>query len=62
MPKAEGVPVKGYFYWSLMDNLEWRWGEAKRFGLYYVNFKTQQRILKQSGKYYREIIRGNALL
>ena len=59
---AEGVPVKGYFYWSLMDNLEWRWGEAKRFGLYYVNFKTQKRILKQSGKYYREIIRRNALI
>jgi beta-glucosidase len=56
-----GVPVKGYFAWSLMDNFEWAYGYSKRFGLIYVDFETQQRILKSSAKWYGQVIRGNAI-
>lgn len=55
----EGVPVLGYFHWALMDNFEWAQGYGKRFGLAYVNFDTQERILKDSGEYYRKIIESN---
>ncbi len=58
---AAGVPVKGYFVWSLLDNFEWAYGYAQRFGLVYVDFQSQRRILKDSGKWYREVIRGNGL-
>lgn len=54
-----GVPVKGYFVWSLLDNFEWAWGYSERFGVVYVDFETQQRILKQSAKWYMQIIRDN---
>lgn len=57
----QGVPVAGYFYWSLMDNFEWAWGYAKRFGLVWVDYKTQSRTPKQSALDYREIIRSRAL-
>ena len=40
---AEGYPIKGYFLWSLMDNFEWADGYTKRFGIHYVDFKTQRR-------------------
>lgn len=56
-----GVPVKGYFVWSLMDNFEWAYGYSKRFGLIYVDYETQQRILKSSGKWYGQVICDNAL-
>lgn len=52
---AEGVPLKGYFVWSLMDNFEWGFGFSKRFGLYYVDYATQQRYLKNSGAYLAEV-------
>ena len=55
----EGVAVLGYFHWALMDNFEWAQGYGKRFGLAYVNFDTQERILKDSGAYYRKIIESN---
>jgi beta-glucosidase len=58
---ADGVPVKGYFAWSLLDNFEWAEGYAKRFGLVYVDFATQQRILKGSGEVYASIVAQNAL-
>jgi beta-glucosidase len=56
---AEGIPVKGYFQWSIMDNFEWREGFKERFGLIYVDFQTQQRILKDSACWYRETISRN---
>ena len=54
--KAQGVDVRGYFYWSLMDNYEWDSGYAKRFGLVHVDYATQQRTLKDSAHWYRRAI------
>jgi beta-glucosidase len=58
---ADGVPVKGYFAWSLLDNYEWAEGYAKRFGLVFVDFATQQRTLKDSGEFYASVVAANAL-
>lgn len=57
----QGVKVKGYFCWSLMDNFEWAWGYTRRFGIVYVDFATQQRIPKDSAKYYAEVVSQNAV-
>lgn len=57
----EGVDVKGYFYWSLMDNFEWAWGYDKRFGLVRVDYDTLERTLKDSAKEYRQVIAARAL-
>ena len=54
----EGVPLKGYFIWSLMDNFEWAEGFSKRFGLHYVDYTTQKRILKDSGRYYADVAKS----
>jgi beta-glucosidase len=59
---SEGVPVNGYFLWSLMDNFEWTDGFEKRFGLYHVDFKTQRRTARLSASFYRETIGRNALV
>jgi beta-glucosidase len=56
-----GVPVKGYFAWSLMDNFEWSYGFTKRFGLIYVDYETQQRIPKSSARWYGQVIRENTV-
>lgn len=56
---SEGVDVRGYFAWSLLDNFEWAKGYTARFGLVYVDFDTQQRILKDSAKFYSEVIKSN---
>ena len=56
MPSTQGVPVRGYFYWSLMDNFEWAWGYEKRFGIVRVDYQTQQRTVKDSGHAYAKII------
>ena len=56
-----GVDVRGYFYWSLMDNYEWAWGYEKRFGIVRVEYDTQERVVKDSGARYREIIASRAL-
>jgi beta-glucosidase len=59
---AEGAPVKGYFQWSLMDNFEWCDGFGTRFGLVYVDFKTQKRTPKISADYFREAAASNAVV
>ena len=56
-----GVDLRGYFVWSLMDNFEWAEGYAKRFGIVHVDYTTQQRVLKDSAKWYREVIRRNGV-
>jgi beta-glucosidase len=59
---ADGVPVKGYFLWSLMDNFEWTAGFGNRFGIVYVDFKTQERTPKVSASYFREAAARNAVV
>jgi beta-glucosidase len=54
---ADGVPLSGYFVWSLLDNFEWAWGMSRRFGLVHVDFETQRRTVKDSGRWYAEHIR-----
>ena len=58
---SEGVPVKGYFLWSLLDNFEWADGYGKRFGIIYVDYATQKRTPKLSSEFYRTVIARNAL-
>ena len=58
---AEGIPLKGYFLWSLLDNFEWCWGYSKRFGITYVNYETLQRTPKLSARFYAEVIKRNAV-
>jgi beta-glucosidase len=59
---AEGVPLKGYFAWSLMDNFEWAFGYSKRFGMIYVDYSTQQRTPKSSAHYYKRVIQANGVV
>jgi beta-glucosidase len=54
---AGGMNIKGYFYWSLIDNFEWAFGFTKRFGLYHVDYTTQRRTLREGSRKYAEIIR-----
>jgi beta-glucosidase len=58
---SEGVPLAGYFAWSLMDNFEWSEGYSKRFGITYVDYATQKRIIKDSGYWYRDTIAANGI-
>jgi beta-glucosidase len=55
-----GIPLRGYFCWSLMDNWEWAWGLSRRFGLVYVDYATQQRTVKASGEWLRRFLAGEA--
>jgi beta-glucosidase len=57
----QGVPVIGYCYWSFMDNFEWALGYAQRFGLVHVDYETQERTIKDSGRYYAGVIRANGV-
>ena len=59
---AQGVPVKGYFLWSLLDNYEWADGYEKRFGITYVDFKTQKRTPKLSADFYKHVIAEGRVL
>jgi beta-glucosidase len=56
---ALGVPLGGYFAWSLMDNFEWAHGYSKRFGMVYVDYPTQRRIPKSSAEWYAGVTRRN---
>jgi beta-glucosidase len=53
---SEGVPVRGYFLWSLLDNFEWAFGFSRRFGIVYVDFDTLERVPKDSFLWYRDLI------
>jgi beta-glucosidase len=57
----EGVDVRGYFVWSLLDNFEWAYGYAKRFGIVHVDYRTQRRTWKDSAHWYREVISTGGL-
>ena len=57
---ADGVDVRAYYLWSLLDNFEWAYGYDKRFGLVWVDFETQERIPKASARFYRDVIAQNA--
>ena len=59
---TDGYPVKGYFQWSLMDNFEWSCGYSKRFGITYVDYKTERRIPKLSYRWYQQVIRENRVV
>jgi beta-glucosidase len=58
---AQGVDLRGYFYWSLLDNFEWAEGYAKRFGLVHIDYETQRRTPKQSARFYADVIARNGL-
>ena len=55
--KNEGVNIKGYFIWSLMDNFEWCLGYKPRFGIVYTDFPSQQRYIKDSGYWFRDFLK-----
>ncbi|MGZ8566579.1 MAG: family 1 glycosylhydrolase, partial [Actinomycetota bacterium] len=57
-----GVPLEGFFVWSLLDNFEWSEGYSKRFGLVHVDFETQARTPKASARWYAEVARRNGAL
>jgi beta-glucosidase/6-phospho-beta-glucosidase/beta-galactosidase len=57
----KGVDVRGYFYWSLLDNFEWDKGFWPRFGLVGVDYDDQERIVRKSALFYAEICKNNAL-
>jgi beta-glucosidase len=58
---SDGVDLRGYFVWSLLDNFEWAEGYGKRFGIVYVDYRTQDRIPKASAHWYREVTAHNGL-
>ena len=58
---SSGVKLKGYFYWSLLDNFEWALGYSKRFGITYTDFNTLERTLKESAYWYRDVIKKNGI-
>ena len=58
---SAGVDVRGYYLWSLLDNFEWAYGYSKRFGIVRVDFDSQRRTVKDSGRFYSRVVRANAL-
>lgn len=55
----DGVDIRGYFYWSIMDNFEWAQGYLERFGLVYVDYESRKRFIKDSAYWYKEVIKTN---
>jgi beta-glucosidase len=58
---SEGVPLKAFYVWSLMDNFEWAMGYAKRFGIVHVDFKTQERTVKDSGMFFKKVMEAGGV-
>ena len=58
---TDGIPVDGYFVWSLLDNFEWAFGYSQRFGIVHVDFADQTRIVKDSGKWYAAVVAANGV-
>lgn len=58
---SQGVPLKGYFVWSLLDNFEWAYGYSRRFGIVYVDYETLKRIPKDSALFYKTVAQANAV-
>jgi beta-glucosidase len=58
---AAGIPLRGYFLWSLMDNFEWSWGYSKRFGIIQVDYESQARTPSASAHWYADLIRTGHL-
>ncbi|GMA88209.1 hypothetical protein GCM10025868_34590 [Angustibacter aerolatus] len=56
---AQGAPVQGFYAWSLLDNFEWSYGYWPRFGLARVDYETQRRTVKQSGRAYADLVAGH---
>lgn len=54
--KCDGVPIEGYYAWSLLDNFEWAWGLKRRFGIVYVDYESKERIVKKSGYWFKEMM------
>lgn len=62
LKRAAGeIDLRGYFHWSLLDNFEWAKGYSERFGMVYVDYRTQRRILKDSAYWYRDVIQSNGV-
>ncbi len=59
--RAAGADVRGYFVWSLFDNFEWAFGYERRFGVVYVDYETQERVLKDSARWYADVVAAGAL-
>ena len=57
---AEGVDIRGYYVWSLLDNFEWSLGYTMRFGIVRVDYETLERTVKDSGRWYQQFIEGTA--
>ncbi len=58
----EGVDLRGYFAWSLLDNFEWSLGYSKRFGIIHVDYATQRRTPKASARFYAEVIKSRGVI
>jgi beta-glucosidase len=58
----DGADLRGYFQWSIMDNFEWAEGYKERFGLIYVDYPTQKRVLKDSAYWYKELIASHGAI
>ena len=58
----QGVDIRGYFVWSLLDNFEWALGYSKRFGIVHVDYATLERTLKASARYYAQVIESHGAL
>jgi beta-glucosidase len=59
---ADGAPLKGYLAWSLLDNFEWAFGYSRRFGITHVDYATQKRTIKDSGRWYSRVIATNRVV